>query len=381
MKSFPWTRVLRRTAALFLATVSLWLLTLTTDFSGAAAAFKVLGESPAIVAAALSAELGKFPQPGGPVLDPWMQLAVDQSPLLASAGNVVTPQQPKPEPEPLPEPDDPQDPVQLPAVTQAPDDIQAQTLQHQDGNLSADALSIFNTTSLAVDVAALAAAPVTLEANPDGPQILIMHTHGTEAYTMDGTDIYLPSDTSRTIDPQFNMVRVGEEMAQVLTEMGFSVLHDTTLYDYPAYSGAYDRSKAGVEQWLRDYPSIQVVLDVHRDALTGENGETYKTLATVNGAQTAQLMLVVGSSDAGLEHPHWKENLSLALKLQSGLLEVSPSLPRPITLRTNRFNQQLTTGSLLVEVGSHGNTLQEALAAARLFARTAGETLKPLLLK
>ena len=376
----PWTRVLRRTAALFLATVSLWVLTLTTDFSGAAQAIRTLGESPALMAAALSAELGQLPPSEGLVLDPWVQLAIDQSPTLASAADAVAAHMATPEPELPPEPDDPHDPVQLPAVTQAPDDIQAQTLQHQEGNLSGANISLCNTTSLPVDVAALAAAPVCLPAGVDGPQILIMHTHGTEAYTMDGADLYLPSDTSRTTDTQFNMVRVGAEMEQVLTGMGFSVIHDTTLYDYPAYSGAYDRSKAGVEEWLAKYPSIRVVLDVHRDALTGEHGETYKTLATVNGQETAQLMLVVGSSDAGLEHPHWQENLTLAIHLQSQLAQTEPTLVRPITLRTNRFNQQLTTGSLLVEVGSHGNTLQEALAAARLFAQTAGEILKPLLL-
>jgi len=376
-----WTRVLRRAAALFLSTVSLWLLTLTTDFSGATEAIRTLGESPALMAAALSAELGKLPRTDGLQLDPWMQLAIDQSPILASAGEAVAAQLAKPAPQPEPEPDDPHDPVQLPAVTQAPDDIQAQTLQHQEGNLSADEISLLNTTSLAVDVAALAVAPISIEPDSSGPQILIMHTHGTEAYTMDGTDIYTPSDTSRTTDTQFNVVRVGQEIADQLTAMGFSVLHDTTLYDYPAYSGAYDRSKEGVEAWLAKYPSIRVVLDVHRDALTGENGETYKTLATVEGQEIAQLMLVVGSSDAGLEHPFWKENLTLAIHLQSGLIARDPTLARPITLRTNRFNQQLTTGSLLVEVGSHGNTLQEALAAARLFAQTAGETLKPLLLE
>ena len=228
-------------------------------------------------------------------------------------------------------------------------------------------------------MAALAAAPVEISLEAEGPQILIMHTHGTEAYTMDGTDIYTPSDTSRTTDPNYNVVRVGEEIAGVLTEMGFSVLHDTSLYDYPAFSGAYDRSKAGVERYLAEYPSIRIVLDVHRDALVGENGETYKTLATVDGAETAQVMLVVGSNDTGLEHPRWKENLTLAIRLQGGMNALSPTLARPITIRTNRFNQQLTTGSLLVEVGSHGNTLQEALAAARLFARAAGEEFQTLL--
>lgn len=377
-----WTKALRRTAALFLATVTVWLLCLTTDFSGAAQAIRTLGESPALIQAALSAELGqRLPEDEPALLDRWGALAVDQSPLLsAGKGSVAAAlARPEPTPTPAPEPDDPHDPAELPAVTAAPDDILPQTLKHQEGYLSAADISIQNTTSQAVDVAALAAAPVEISLEAEGPQILIMHTHGTEAYTMDGTDIYTPSDTSRTTDPNYNVVRVGEEIAGVLTEMGFSVLHDTSLYDYPAFSGAYDRSKAGVERYLAEYPSIRIVLDVHRDALVGENGETYKTLATVDGAETAQVMLVVGSNDTGLEHPRWKENLTLAIRLQGGMNALSPTLARPITIRTNRFNQQLTTGSLLVEVGSHGNTLQEALAAARLFARAAGEEFQTLL--
>lgn len=377
-----WTKALRRTAALFLATVTVWLLCLTTDFSGAAQAIRTLGESPALIQAALSAELGqRLPEDEPALLDRWGALAVDQSPLLsAGKGSVAAVlARPEPTPTPAPEPDDPHDPAELPAVTAAPDDILPQTLKHQEGYLSAADISIQNTTSQAVDVAALAAAPVEISLETGGPQILIMHTHGTEAYTMDGTDIYTPSDTSRTTDPNYNVVRVGEEIAGVLSEMGFSVLHDTSLYDYPAFSGAYDRSKAGVERYLAEYPSIRIVLDVHRDALVGENGETYKTLTTVDGAETAQVMLVVGSNDTGLEHPRWKENLTLAIRLQGGMNALSPTLARPITIRTNRFNQQLTTGSLLVEVGSHGNTLQEALAAARLFARAAGEEFQTLL--
>ena len=379
-----WTKALRRTAALFLATVTVWLLCLTTDFSGAAQAIRTLGESPALIQAALSAELGRrLPEDEPALLDRWGALAVEQSPLLSAGRQDVAAALARPEPDPppppAPEPDDPHDSADLPAVTAAPDDILPRTLKHQEGYLSAEDISIQNTTGQAVDVAALAAAPVEISLETGGPQILIMHTHGTEAYTMDGTDIYTPSDTSRTTDPNYNVVRVGEEIAGVLTEMGFSVLHDTSLYDYPAFSGAYDRSKAGVERYLSEYPSLRIVLDVHRDALVGENGETYKTLATVDGVETAQVMLVVGSNDTGLEHPRWKENLTLAIRIQGELNALSPTLARPITIRTNRFNQQLTTGSLLVEVGSHGNTLQEALSAARLFARAAGEEFQTLL--
>ena len=168
------------------------------------------------------------------------------------------------------------------------------------------------------------------------------------------------------------MVRVGEEMAAVFSEMGLKVLHDKTLYDYPQYNGAYTRSKEAVAGYLKEYPTIRVVLDVHRDALIAGDGTVYKTMTTVNGAKTAQVMLVVGT---GEEHPGWAENLTLACKVQKSLDTLYPTLARPMALRTSHYNQQLCPGSLLVEVGSHGNTLQEALAAAREFSRATGAVL------
>lgn len=373
MTHIHWGKALRRTAACFTATAALWLLTLTADFSGAAEVARTLVDTPAFAAVALQLELGFHPEADGqPSPGRWGQLALRQSPFFSAwtgrTGREEVPDE---------EPDDPHDPADLPAATTAPEEIEARTLTHADGNLSAADISVNNTTGQSIDVAALAAAPVQITLG-DGPQILIMHTHGTEAYTMDGTDNYTSSDAYRTTDPNFNVVRIGTEIQSVLTEMGFSVLHDTRLHDYPAYSGAYDRSKEAVEQYLAEYPSIKVVLDVHRDALVGADGTTYKTRSVVNGEETAQVMLVVGSNDTGLEHPHWQENLTLAIRLQQRLSDTDTTLPRPITVRTNRFNQQLTTGSLLVEVGSHGNTLQEALAAARLFARAAGEELSTL---
>ena len=229
-----------------------------------------------------------------------------------------------------------------------------------------------------MDRAAAAAAPVNITLSGDGPQILIIHTHGSEAYTPDGTDIYEPSDNNtRTLDENYNMVRVGDEMERVFTELGLSVVHDTTLYDYPRYSGAYDRSAEAVKNYLEQYPTIKIVLDVHRDALVGEDGTVYKAVTRIDGVDTAQVMLVLGSSEGG-EHPSWMENLALACRLQESMNNLYPTLARPMTMRSSRYNQQLSTGSVLVEVGTHGNTLQEALAAARLFARSAGQVLLEL---
>ena len=377
-----WPRLLRRGAALFLATVTVWLLSLTADTGSAAVALRTLAESPAFVSAALRAELGNLPEDPADSkgLTGWQQLILSQSPALMAGVEEVPDSAPAAEPvqdTPAPtEPDDPEDPEVLPAVTTAPEDIVGRTLTpvSGDGYDSAQGVYIENRPGLDLDVAALASADLSLELPEEGPQVLIMHTHGSEAYTPDGTDTYVPTGECRTLDTAKNVVRVGDEIARVLTEMGLTVVHDTQLYDYPEYNGAYDRSLAAVEAWLEQYPSIRVVLDVHRDALVGEDGTIYKPITTVGGEQAAQVMLVMGSN-ALYDHPGWQENLSLAVKIQKEMNTLWPTLARPIGLRENRYNQQTTTGSLLVEIGAHGNTLQEALAAARMFARTAGAVL------
>lgn len=375
-----WGRLLRRAAALFLATLAVWVLPLCTG-AGAAGALRELGEDPAFVAAALGAELGLAPE-DGPLaeLDGWGRLAVGQSPLLLAGGGGEVQGMDKEETLDLPagQPARDLDDITAPPVTTAaPSDIVGRTLvpTSPDGYDVAGGLYLYNRTSLDVDLASAASASVPITLPEEGPQILIVHTHGTEAYTPDGTDVYTPSDNNtRTLDNNYNMVRVGDEMEKVFTEMGLGVIHDTTLHDYPQYNGAYDRSAKTVAAYLEQYPTIRIVLDVHRDALIGEDGTVYKAVTTVDGTSTAQVMLVLGSSEGG-EHPNWMENLTLACKIQNGLNTLYPTLARPMTLRSSRYNQQLCPGSLLVEVGTHGNTLQEALAAARLFARAAGQVL------
>lgn len=379
-QKIQWGRLLHRAAALFLATLAVWVLPLCTG-AGAASALRELGENPRFVAAALQAELG-LPSEEGPLaaLDGWGRLAVGQSPLLLANGGGAgeTGQEEEVLDLPAGQPArDLDDIAALPETTAAPSDIVAQTLlpTSPEGYDVAGGLYLYNRTSLDVDLAAAAAATVPITLPEEGPQILIVHTHGSEAYTPDGADVYTPSDNNtRTLDTNYNMVRVGTEMEKVFTEMGLGVVHDTTLYDYPQYNGAYDRSAQAVKAYLEQYPTIRIVLDVHRDALIGEDGTVYKAVTVIDGVDTAQVMLVIGHGQDG-SNPHWMENLALACKIQSSMNTLYPTLARPMTFRSSSYNQELSTGSLLVEVGTHGNTLQEALSAARLFARSAGQVL------
>lgn len=381
-----WGRLLRRSLALFLATLAVWALLVCSGGGSAANAFRSLGQDPGFVSAALSAELGQVAEDDGPLsgLSGWARLVVDQSPLLRGNGDAVAghldgsaPATPDlPAGQPAQDHDDISEPP--PETTAAPEDIIARTLvpTSTQGYEVSGSLYLYNRTGLDVDLAAAAAAPVNIALPAEGPQILIVHTHGSEAYTPDGTDIYEPSDNNtRTLDENYNVVRVGDEMERVFTELGLTVVHDRTLYDYPKYNGAYDRSAEAVQRYLEQYPSIKIVLDVHRDALVGTDGTVYKPVLQIDGVKTAQVMLLVGTDDAGASFPDWGEHLALAMQIQQQMNSLWPGLARPITLRTARFNQQLTKGSLLVEVGGHGNSLEEALVGARLFARSAAKVL------
>ncbi len=239
-------------------------------------------------------------------------------------------------------------------------------------------LSIKNDSSTELDLDALKNEPMELSLSREGPQVLIIHTHGSEAYTPTAEDMYTESDPYRTEDRDKNVIHVGDVLAEVLEAKGLEVLHDREIYDYPSYTGSYSRSGTAVEEYLGQYPSIGLVIDLHRDALG--NGDTvYKTRAETKSGECAQVMLLVGTGDNGLAHPNWRENLKLGLYLQSAMEESYPTLARPLSVKSERYNQHLSPGSLILEVGSSGNTLAEAVRAVELFGDAAGDALMKLM--
>ena len=218
-----------------------------------------------------------------------------------------------------------------------------------------------------VDIPALLETVLDMDLTGDAPAVLILHTHTTESYTMED-ETYEQTAAYRTLDPEYNMLSIGERLGQLLEEAGISVVCAQAVHDYPQYNGAYDRSRETIQAMLEQYPSIQLVLDLHRDAATYADGSQYATSVTVNGEKIAQLMLVMGTDASGMAHPHWQENLSVALKVLAQLEMQAPGITRTTTLRTSRYNQDLHSAMLLVEVGSAGNTLQQALAAVEILA-------------
>ena len=244
--------------------------------------------------------------------------------------------------------------------------------------VSTDGVYIKNNTTYRVDAAKMINEGLNLDFKTDGPLVLIVHTHGSEAFTPTDKHWYVPSDPDRTEDVDMNIVRVGAEMANVLNEMGVYTLHDKTLHDFPSYSGSYRNSLETVKKYLKEYPSIKIVLDIHRDGMNTADGTKLKVCTTVEDKKTAQVMIVCGTDNSGLEHPAWRENFKLALKMQAKMNEMYPGLARPLSLVKERYNMHTTTGSLLIEIGSNGNTLEEALSGGYYTAKAIGELIGEL---
>lgn len=373
---------LRRGVALGLVLAALWGAGQLAGISGLGDRLASLGRSPGLTRALLARQLGPLPEEGTDALKGWGRLLLGQSPLLAAGEEEVLRlresgggSQDASDPAARDEDSDDQEEPQLRPQTGEDGVVEMTARGKAEGKyLYSQGVYLYNRTDFDLDASVLAQGTVDV-ALGEGPQILIVHTHGSESYAQTDGDAYEESDPYRTTDCTHNVVKVGEEMATVFRAHGFQVIHDTTLFDYPAYNGAYDRSKAAVEQWLAQYPTIKIVLDVHRDALVGSGGEVYKLVSEEAGKKVAQVMLVVGTSGSGAEHPRWKDNLAFAVKLQKGLTRGYDSLARPIVLRNSRYNQQLSPGSLLVEVGGHGNTLTEAVDGGRLWADNVARTL------
>lgn len=263
----------------------------------------------------------------------------------------------EPEPEPIP-PDEPALPL-LSLASLLPDRRDEPVFTEAD----AENLTVRGGCTLPYDKTALLLAPLP-PASEEGPQLLIVQTHTTEAYTPEPGLEYEASDLCRTLDLTRSVAAVGARIAENVEAAGIGVIHDTTVHDYPAYSGAYERSAVTIAAWLEEYPSIRMVLDVHRDAFEEADGSMGGTAKD----GMASVLLVLGSDQGGLTHPDWRDNLSAALKLQVLLDRRTPGLARPISLTTQRYNGHLTKMSMLVEFGAAGDTLSEALSAADAFS-------------
>ncbi len=217
------------------------------------------------------------------------------------------------------------------------------------------------------------------EKNND-PLVLIIHTHGTESYMENESDHYIDTggDVARTTDIEKNVVHIGRIIKKHLIEAGINTLHCEIMHDKDSYQDSYSRAAETIKEYVAKFPSIKYVFDVHRDAIMSADGSMVKGVVEIDGEKTAQVMTVVGSNYKGANFPDWETHLALALNLKANLDEEYERLSRPVYLRGAAYNQQYTPGSLLLEIGTSGNTIKEAERAAELMAKVLAETIKSI---
>ena len=197
-------------------------------------------------------------------------------------------------------------------------------------------------------------------------RVFIYHTHTYEAYEMDAEHRYVPTETWRTADPECNVVRVGKELADRLTEAGVFVYHDTTAYEPPRLSTAYSRSLEALKTAAAE--GYDLYIDLHRDSYSKGNGANTVILG---GEKAARLLILIGKGTGSAldDKPDWESNEKAAVQISDFLNTFADGLCRGVALKSGRYNQQAATPSMLIEVGNNKNTLPEALAAMNPLAQ------------
>lgn len=250
--------------------------------------------------------------------------------------------------------------------------------QYTEGGTQYENFYVKNKTDYALDIGEMLRAPLGFEMDkkPEKIQVLIMHTHTCESYLDADVGYFFDSFYPRSTDNNFNVTQVGEAITQELKKAGIGVIHDTTTHDYPSYNGSYDRSLETIQSYLEKYPDIKVVLDIHRDAIGTETNKIKPTF-TYNGKKGAQIMIMAGyDEDGSLDFPQWNYNLRFALRLQSTTETMFPGMTRPMDFGNFAYNMNVNTGSLLVEFGTDGNTLDEAIYSGKLFGQSMAKVLQ-----
>ncbi|MDD3336155.1 MAG: stage II sporulation protein P [Eubacteriales bacterium] len=198
------------------------------------------------------------------------------------------------------------------------------------------------------------------------PRILIYHTHTYEAYEKQPEANYQETQQWRTADPEYNVMRIGDELAALLTGLGFEVVHDRTAFEPPELSSAYTRSLAMLTQRLAAGESYNLYIDLHRDAYSGSDTST--NIVQAGNLELARLMLLIGKGEGMTgqgfaEKPDWETNLKVASAITEGLNQQVNGLCKDVMVKSGRYNQHVAPHCVLIEAGNNRNTLRQVLAA------------------
>lgn len=256
--------------------------------------------------------------------------------------------------------------------SQAVGKISRQFLSPYSAGLKYNNVYIKNSTGLSIDLKAeLESGPALRINKGKEPEVLIVHTHATECYMSEARDFYTSSDKTRSSDDNENVVAIGKKMADILSSGGISVLHDTTHHDSPSYNQSYSRAAQTINEYLRQYPSIKIVIDVHRDSVALSGNDKVAPTVKVDGKSAAQVMLIAGSQTGTVtDFENWRENFRLEIRWHQMMEVMYPGLPRTMLFASRRYNMNLTTGSMILEVGTEANSFEEACYSAELAANS-----------
>ena len=248
-------------------------------------------------------------------------------------------------------------------------DIKSITYEKTGATHSFGNVRVKNTTETkSLDIEKTLSEKLELSIDKAKPAVLIFHSHTSEGYEMIERDWYAVDYIARSNDENINIVRVGTEIANHLEKAGYTVIHDKTIHD-KSYSASYPNSRKTVEKHLAEHPEIQIVLDIHRDSITQSDGSKIKPVNSIGGKKAAQLMIITGAEEGKVEDfPDWEYNLRFALQLQKKCEDMFPGLMRPVLFSQRKYNMDMTRFSLLIEMGSEANTLEEACYSGRLLA-------------
>ena len=244
-----------------------------------------------------------------------------------------------------------------------------------NGNMTYENISVRNTTDCDIDVGELlsSALPFDIEDNRT-VQVLVYHTHTCESYLDDDSGVYYDDFYPRSTDPDKGVMAVGEALVNALKQRGIGAVHDTTLHDYPSYEGSYARSWETICEYKEKYPTIKITIDLHRDAMTSQDGTKYKPTFELEGEKAAQIMIMSGHDTEG-GFDFWDENLIFAMKLQKQCEDMYPGMTRPLNFGEFTYNMNFNNGSLLIEVGTDGNTAEEACRSGTYLGEALAELL------
>ncbi len=361
MRKKPWFRWIKNGLALSCLGVCVWCAGSSLQSwavkDGADALLFAAGME---ISSAAQAEEGKTAPLAGPQQEP-KAAPPEQDPLLAGDGVV------------------PFHSDELPGVTATPDPERASAPVEEitlDGGEQVADFFVRDTTGSDTDLTAELAEDPAVHLKGDGSvEILIYHTHTSEAYSASYTGFYYTDMETRTQNQDRSVVAAGEELKAALEARGFGVVHDTTVND-ELFNGSYSRSWEVIQKNLEEHPGIQVTIDLHRDSMTTQEGVKYKPTVTVNGRKAAQVMFLAGCDASGEwgDFPNWKDNLHLILRAQQKVAQLYPGLARPLDFSDSKYNMNATKGSMLIEVGTEVSTVSEARYSGKLLGEALAET-------